>query len=352
MILTEVIGTTYYFADADFIMDWEKTDMDFKDIIIEELEALRIKADYVGVREFSSYSRHQLKIISSLRISRNRLDRLESNIGEKAGFLPQVSKYEDVLIITEKNSELNVIKADTIKDKLSQSGLELPLPLGNDGKRDIILDLLELPHLLVGGENGYGKATFLKLAIDSISNTGKAKFILVDNLEYDFNSYDGAEYLECPVIHDLGTLVEKMEWLLEELERRYALLSNAGVRNIKAYNQQAIDKLPYLVFVMADYSGFKGYLLSDLLTDFCSKLCAKAKVAGIHLILASEKVPGNLIGQFLVNFPAHISFKAVNRIQSRVHFFSNEAVYLYYPGDAYFQKNPEIRPIRVQTYSI
>ena len=238
--------------------------MDFKDIIIDELESLRTKADYVGVQEFYSYLSHQLKIISSSRVSRSRLDRLESNIEEKVGFLSQVSKYEDALKITEKNPELNVIKADTIKDKLSQFEFELPLPLGNDGARDIILDLFELPHLLAGGENGYGKTTFLKLAIDSLSNAGNAKFILVDNQEYDFSPYDGAEYLECSVIHDLGILVEKMEWLPEELERRYVLLSNAGVRNIKAHNQQAIGKLSYLVFVMADYSGFEGCLLSDL----------------------------------------------------------------------------------------
>ena len=224
------------------------------------------------------------------------------------------------------------------------------MPLGNDGEKDIILDLHELPHLLVGGENGYGKTTFLKLAIDSISSTGNTKLVLVDNSTQDFDSYEGLDWLECPVIYDLDTLIEKMEWLLEELERRYILLSKAGVRNIKSYNQQAVDKLPYLVFIMADYSGFAGPLLSDLLTSFCNKLCAKSKAVGIHLILASEKVPGNLIGQFLVNFPAHVSFKAVNAIQSRVHFYDNDAFYLYYPGDAYFKRGFEIEPIRVQTY--
>ena len=324
----------------------------FSNIILDELETLKIKADYIGLQEFPSYSRHQLKITSSLRISRNRLDRLVSNIAEKVGYLPKVSKYEDVLEITEKNLEANVIKADVVMDKLKQSEFELPLPLGNDGIRDIILDLHELPHLLIGGENGYGKTTFLKLAIDSVSSTGKAKFILVDNPEHDFKPYEGADWLDCPVIHDLNTLVEKMEWILEELERRYFLLSNAGVRNIGAYNQQAIDKLPYLVFVMADYSGFEGRLLSELLTSFCNKLCAKAKAVGIHLMLASEKVPGDLIGQFLMNFPAHISFKAVNAIQSRVHFYNNDATYLYYPGEAYFKKGFEIEPIRVQTYKI
>ena len=302
------------------------------------------------MQEFFSYSIHQLRIISSPRISRKRLDKLESNIKEKAGYLPKISKYEDILEVTEKKSEPNVIEADAIKDKLGQSWSELPLPLGNDGERDIILDLHELPHLLVGGENDYGKATFLKPAIDSISDSGKAKFILADNPEHDFNPYEGAAWLDCPVIHDLGTLVEKMEWLLEELERRYFLLSNAEIRKIKTYNQQAIDKLPYLVFVMADYSEFNGQLFSNLLTNFCNKLCAKSKAAGIHLIFAAEKVPSNLIGQFLLDFPAHISFKAKNFIQSRVHFDGNEAMYLYYPGDAYYQRNFEAKSIRLQTY--
>lgn len=326
--------------------------MDFKDIVYEELAALKIKAKYVVKHDFPSYSSHQLKIVSSPRISRDRLDRLESNIEEKTGILPRVSKHDDVLEISEMRPIPSVIMAEAIKDKLSQTGLELPLPLGNDGEKDIILDLHELPHLLVGGENGYGKTSFLKLAIDSISNAGSEKFILVDSPEQDFDSYEGMDWLECPVIHDLDTLAEKMEWLLDELERRYILLSNAGVRNIKSYNQQAADKLPYLVFIMADYSGFAGPLLSDLLTNFCNKLCAKSKAAGIHLILASEKVPGNLIGQFLMNFPAHVSFKAVNAIQSRVHLYNNDAAYLYYPGDAYFKRGFEIEPIRVQTYKI
>ena len=326
--------------------------MAFRDIVNDELAALKIKAEYVGVQDSPSYSIHKLKIISSPRISRNRLDRLESNIEEKAGFLPQVSKHDDVLEISEMRPIPNVIMSEAIKDKLSHTGLELPFPLGNDGEKDIILDLHELPHLLVGGENGYGKTSFLKLAIDSISIGGEVKLILVDNPAQDFDLYEGMDWLECPIIHDLGTLVEKMEWLLDELERRYILLSNAGVRNIKSYNQQAIDKLPYLVFIMADYSGFAGPLLSDLLANFCNRLCAKSKAAGIHLILASEKVPGNLIGQFLMNFPAHVSFKAVNAIQSRVHFYNSDAVYLYYPGDAYFKRGFGKEPIRVQTYSI
>lgn len=69
-------------------------------------------------------------------------------------------------------------------------------------------------------------------------------------------------------------------------------------------------------------------------------------------MLASEKVPGNLIGQFLMNFPARISFKAVNAIQSRIHINNNDATYLYYPGDAYFKKRFETEPVRVQTYKI
>ena len=194
-LLTEVIEKTYYFVTAYFVTDRMRTDMDFKDVVIRELETLKIKADYVGVQEFFSYSSHRLKITSSPRISRSRLDKLESNIEGKVGYLPQISKHEDVLEVTEKNPEPNIIKAVAVKDKLAQSESELPFPLGNDGEKDIILDLSELPHLLIGGENGYGKTTFLKLAIDSILNAGKARFILVDNPEHDLTSYEESDYL-------------------------------------------------------------------------------------------------------------------------------------------------------------
>ena len=96
--------------------------MTFRDTVNDELAALKIKAEYVEVQDYPSYSIHKLKIISSARISRNRLDRLESNIEEKAGFLPQVSKYDDVLEISEMSPIPSVIMAEAIKEKLSKTG--------------------------------------------------------------------------------------------------------------------------------------------------------------------------------------------------------------------------------------
>lgn len=118
----------------------------------------------------------------------------------------------------------------------------------------------------------------------SISVAGSSKFVLVDSKHEDFKDYRDLNCLVCPIIHDFGTLVEKLEWLLEELEERYYLLASASSRNIAEYNQKAIEKMPYLVLVIADYSAYDSPLQSDLLLNFFSKMCAKSKAAGIHII--------------------------------------------------------------------
>ena len=99
----------------------------------------------------------------------------------------------------------------------------LPIAIGNDGHDDIVADLSAMPHLLIGGCDGYGKTTFLRNAINLISGTESSKLILVDSKDDDFKDYSNLDCLACPIIHDFGALVEKLEWLLEKLEERYYL---------------------------------------------------------------------------------------------------------------------------------
>lgn len=227
----------------------------------------------------------------------------------------------------------------------------LPIAIGNDGHDDIVADLSAMPHLLIGGCDGYGKTTFLQNAINSISCTGSSKLILVDSKDDDFKDYSNLDCLACPIIHDFGALVEKLEWLLEKLEERYYLLASAGSRNIIEYNQKAIEKMPYLVLVMADYSAYDSPLRSELLLNFFSRMCAKSKAAGIHIIIAPEEIPESYIkNRFLCCFPARVAFRCESAVQSKALIGSDDATYLYYACEVYYKQDSSSTSVRLQLY--
>lgn len=327
--------------------------MDIERILIQAFEKARIKCEILGCEKFYSYSRLCLKIASSPRISQNRLSKIESCLENEIGFLPKITRQDDLLYVEIRNEVPSTISLSSLQQgKLVPSGFLLPIAVGNDGHDDIVADLSAMPHLLIGGCDGYGKTTFLQNAINLISGTGSSKFILVDSKDDDFKGYSNLDCLACPIIHDFDTMVEKLEWLIDELEWRYHLLANAGRRNIVEYNQNVIEKMPYLVLAIADYSAYDSPLRSELLLNFFSRMCAKSKAAGIHIIIASEEIPDSYIkNRFLCCFPARITFRTKDSFQSKILIGCDDATYLYYPGEVYYKQDFSSTSIRLQHYN-
>lgn len=317
--------------------------------ILKELAHSKISTEFIECEKLHSFSRLYFKIVSSTRISNNRLSKIASCLKEEIGFLPKITRQDDMLYVEIRNEEPSYIGIASVQDKLTDR-LSLPIPIGNDGLNDVIADLSAMPHLLVGGLDGYGKTTFLRNAINSISGTGSSKLVLIDNKDDDFKDYSNLDCLACPIIHDFDILVEKLEWLIDELEWRYHLLANASRRNIVEYNHTAIEKMPYLVLVIADYSAHDSPLRSDLILNFFSKMCAKSKAAGIHIIISSGIVPEAYIPRLLYYFPARLVFRTDDPIQSRIIIGNKDATYLYYPGEAYFRLESSTEAVRLQSY--
>lgn len=326
--------------------------MDIERILIQAFEKARIKCEILGCEKFYSYSRLCLKIASSPRISQDRLSRIESCLREEIGFLPKITRQDNLLYVEIRNEVSSQISLASVQGKFAPSGVMLPIAVGNDGQNDIVADLSAMPHLLLGGCDGYGKTTFLRNAIKSISGTGSSKLILVDSKDDDFKDCSNLDCLICPIIHDFDTLVEKLEWLIDELEWRYHLLANAGRRNIVEYNQNVIEKMPYIVLVIADYSAYDSPLRSELLLNFFSRMCAKSKAAGIHIIIASEEIPESYIkNRFLCCFPSRIAFRCESAVQSKALIGSDDATYLYYPGEVYYKQDFSSTSVRLQHYN-
>lgn len=326
--------------------------MDIERILIQAFETARIKCEILGCEKFYSYSRLCLKIASSPKISQDRLSKIESCVENEIGFLPKITRQDNLLYVEIRNEVPSTISLASLQQgKFAPSGVMLPIAVGNDGQNDVAVDLSAMPHLLVGGCDGYGKTTFLQNAIASISRTGLSELILVDSKDDDFKDYSNLDCLACPIIHDFSALVEKLEWLLEKLEERYYLLASVGSRNIIEYNQKAIEKMSYLVLVIADYSAYDSPLRSGLLSNFFSRVCAKSKAAGIHIIISSEEIPESYIkNRFLCCFPARIAFRCESAVQSKALIGSDDATYLYYPGEVYYKQDFSSTSVRLQHY--
>ena len=325
--------------------------------IIEVLASLKIKVQPVSMAHRYTCIRFRFDLLSSPRISMDRLFRAEAMLSEEIGQIARIRKDKDSIVVELPNPCPPMFCFDDVKEKLRKADCILPLALGRtDSGRDFIVDLCKLPHLLIAGSGSDGQLNLLETMMASISEVrtpDEVQFILVDIDGNSFDKHSNSEYLlEDGLIKDYGVLFEALEWLDNEIFRRYYLLSDTQCRNIVEYNRQADDKLPYLVLIVKDIVPIQIARGKDFETYLC-KIAAKARAAGIHIILASSKASTEIItGIVKNNMLARIAFKTDSELQSRIIIDSPEAIYLYFADDILFHcfQNPKLR--RLKLYGI
>lgn len=206
-------------------------------------------------------------------------------------------------------------------DRFKRSSSPLTMALGKDifGK-PFVADLKRMPHLLVAGATGSGKSMGLNTIICSIlykATPQKVKFIMVDPKMLEFSVYNGVPHLITPVITDPRKAASALGWAVTEMERRYALLTQWGVRNIEGYNRMAEDPLPSIVVVIDELADLMMVAAKDVET-LIARLAQKARAAGIHLVVATQRPSVDVItGLIKANFPCRISFKVTSKVDSR-----------------------------------
>ena len=216
----------------------------------------------------------------------------------------------------------------------------LTLVMGKDifGK-PFVADLAKMPHLLIGGSTGSGKSVGLNAMICSLlfrCVPGKVKFIMVDPKMLEFSVYNGIPHLIAPVITDPKQAASALNWAVNEMERRYELLTQYGIRGIERYNELVEDTLPYLVIVideLADLMMVAGKEVETLI----ARLAQKARAAGIHLIVATQRPSVDVVtGLIKANFPCRLSYKVISKVDSRTILDTMGAEKLLGAGDALF----------------
>lgn len=256
------------------------------------------------------------------------------------------------------NKERAIVR---LKSLISDSGFgkvgtSLKLALGkNVSGTPIFADLAKMPHLLVAGATGSGKTICLNTLIMSLlySNSPKTlRMILVDPKRVEFSTYNDIPHLLCPVIYDSQKTINALTWLIEEMNRRFDLLSGANVRNIGSYNSKMEkkneDPMPFIVFIideLADLMSTRGKELEALIV----RIAQMARAVGIHLILATQRPSVNVItGLIKANVPGRIAFRVASQIDSRTILDAGGGEKLLGAGDMLFISSRSPKPVRLQ----
>lgn len=219
------------------------------------------------------------------------------------------------------NNTSEIISFNEIFESAIRNG-EIPLVLGKniDGSTAVI-DLAKMPHILMAGTTGSGKSVVIHNIIMSLIKNfspEQCKLMLVDPKMLELTAYNGSEHLIKPVITNPTDAINSLEWLISEMTKRYNMMMNARVRNIKSYNETAKEPLPYIVTIideMADLMMVAGKEIESLI----QRLAQMARASGIHLIVATQRPSVDVItGVIKANFPARIALRVASKIDSRI----------------------------------
>ncbi|HOZ53113.1 MAG TPA: DNA translocase FtsK 4TM domain-containing protein [bacterium] len=237
------------------------------------------------------------------------------------------------------------------KDFKSRSS-NLTAALGKDvSGKNIIYDIAKMPHLLVAGATNSGKSVCLNTIIISLlyqNNPDDLRFIMVDPKRVELPAYNGIPHLLTPVITEVSKTINALRWCLNEMDRRYEILNQAGKKNIQTYNQSSKEKMPYIIFVIDELADLMVTAAKDI-EGSVIRLTQMSRAVGIHLILATQRPSVDVItGLIKANTPARIAFSVASAIDSKTILDSSGAEKLLGKGDMLFSTAELSKPKRIQ----
>jgi S-DNA-T family DNA segregation ATPase FtsK/SpoIIIE len=289
--------------------------------------------------------------------------------------------------VPNKTREMVFLKEIIGSKAFGQKKMNLPLALGKDIHGEpMMADLSRMPHLLVAGTTGSGKSVGVNSMITSLlyrHSPEAVRFIMVDPKMLELSIYEGIPHLLLPVVTDPKKASLALKWAVHEMDRRYEVMMSAGVRDLRTYNRKAeaaaarrekakkkrrakhdaetemlptVDtdrlddtpqKMPYIVVVIDEFADLM--MVAGKEVEYCvARIAQKARAAGIHLILATQRPSTDVItGVIKANFPTRIAFQVSSSIDSRTILSTNGAENLLGMGDMLFMPPGSSRLTRV-----
>lgn len=244
--------------------------------------------------------------------------------------------------IPNRNRETVSLREIISSETFRRSSSKLTLALGKDiFGAPVVADLSRMPHLLVAGSTGSGKSVFLNAMITSLiykASPDEVKMLMIDPKLLELSSYDGIPHLISPVITNPKEAAEMLRKMVYEMERRYRLIAQKGVRNVESFNAEASpdERIPYIVIFIDELADLM-FASASRVEDSIARLAQMARASGMHLVLATQRPSVDVItGVIKANFPARVAFHVTSRIDSRTILDAQGAEQLLGKGDMLF----------------
>ncbi len=263
-----------------------------------------------------------------------------------------------------------------LRDVIEQFGsraetLAIPLYLGKDASgQPLVADLTRMPHLLIAGTTGSGKSVCVGSIIMSILMTrspSEVHMIMVDPKVVELSMYKDVPHLICPIVTEMPRAQGVLEWASTKMDERYALLAEAGVKDIRGYNRLGLAglrerlridreeelakiplRLPYIVIIVDELADLMMTSPKEVEFHLC-RIAQKSRAVGIHLIVATQRPQANVVtGLIKANLPSRIAFRVASRLDSRIVLDQNGGEVLMGQGDMLFLPPGSSKLVRAQ----
>ncbi len=340
--------------------------------IEHKLDQFNINAKVINVLKGPVVDTFELELGSGVKVTgvTNRTDDLSlALMGAPIRMVYPMKGKSTIGIEVPRNPRDVIYLDEVLKSKeFNNSNFKLPVAMGKDAYGDpAVIDLASTPHLLVAGTTGAGKSVFVNTLLVSLIikfSPKKLRLIMLDPKQLELALYQNLPHLVMPVVTDPQIASAALLWAIDEMERRYSLLKDFSVKNIDGFNKkiQGLDRvqksgiakyyadadienfeLPYIVIVVDEFADLMLSKSGKGIETSISRLAAKARASGIHIVLATQRPSTDIItGVIKANFPTRVSFRVFTNIDSRVILDGVGAEKLLGKGDMLFKQGIDI----------
>ena len=329
--------------------------------IVDTLANFGISVSVENISRGPTITRYELKPAPGVRIARisNLIDDLARVLASGGVRFESSIEGKDTVGIEVPNKTpftVNIrtlLDTDTFRNAKSKVFCALGVSISNE---PTFLDIQKMPHMIIAGATGMGKSVCINSLIVSILYRAKpdeVKLIMIDPKKVEFAPYAGIPHLLVPVITDMKKAAGSLNWLVSEMERRYDLIEAAGCRNIFSYNDLAKDdpsmeKLPILVIIIDELADLMA-TSKDNVESSIARIAAKARAAGMHLIIGTQRPDVTVIsGTIKNNIPSRIACRVGSQIDSRTIIDEGGAERLIGRGDMLYKPVGALKLTRLQ----
>ena len=326
---------------------------DMAELLEVRLREYGVKAEVVDTWPGPVITRFEIKPAAGVKVSKisNLAKDLARSLMVKSVRVVEVIPGRPTVGIEIPNPHRAMIRLREVidSDRYQQESSPLTMALGQDiGGGPVVANLGKMPHLLVAGTTGSGKSVGVNAMLISMllkAKPDELKLIMVDPKMLELSVYDGIPHLLAPVVTDMKEAANSLRWCVAEMERRYKLMAAMGVRNIAGFNARldeaeragaqvadplwepqpwemhqtppVLEKLPYIVVVIDEFADM-FMIVGKKVEELIARLAQKARAAGIHLILATQRPSVDVVtGLIKANIPSRMAFQVSSRIDSR-----------------------------------